>query len=330
VSDTAPPTEWPTVSVVVPVRNEAVNLRAAVESILTQTYPGGFDVCLAIAPCTDDTMAVAEAIVADHPQVHIVDNPGVTPPCGQNAGFRATTGEVVVVVGGHSALCPGYIGRAVATMLATGAVNVGGVQRAEGTTTFQRAVARAMTSRFGVGSGRTHLGGTPGPVDSVSLGVFRRTAVEAVGMFDESLRANEDYELNIRLRAAGGVVWFDPELWATYRPRTSVRRLARQYFDYGRYKRRVVLRYPASLRWRQTIPPLATATLIATAVLGWWWRPAWLVPTLYLGLVLCVSIIEARSPGPDGQRVSAARLTLIYPTMHLCWGGGFLFGRLPA
>ena len=149
-------------------------------------------------------------------------------------------------------------------------MNVGGIQRAVGTTPFEQAVADAMTSRFGTGDATFHYGGAEGPTDTVYLGVFDRAAIEAVGVFDEALVRNQDYELNIRLRQAGGMVWFDPELSVSYRPRGTLRGLARQYFDYGRWKRRVVRRHPRSLRWRQAVPPavtsLSSAVLLGSAV----------------------------------------------------------------
>ena len=316
------PGDWPTVSVVMPVRNEEHHLRAAVESILAQEYPRPFDVYLAIAPCADRTDEVAAALVAEHPSVHVVANPAGFTPSGLNAAIRASQGDVVVRVDGHAELCPGYIRRSVETLQRTDAVNVGGVQRAEGTQPMQRAIAVAMTSRFGVGGGRTHLGGGEGPVDTVYLGVFRRSAIEAVGLFDESLHANQDYELNIRLRAARGVVWFDPHLWATYRPRASLRALWRQYFNYGRFKRRVAKRYPGSLRPRQAIPPLAVLALLGALAVSPVWPWALLVPAAYLLALVVASLVAAGGPSP-----TALRLLVVYPTIQFAWAFGFLIGR---
>jgi hypothetical protein len=165
-----------------------------------------------------------------------------------------------------------------------------------------------------------HYGGTEGPTDTVYLGVFDRVALESVGGFDERLVRNQDYELNIRLRAAGGVVWFDPELAVAYRPRGSFRALARQYFQYGRWKRVVLAQHPDSLRWRQAVPPMATAALVISVLAGAWWRPALLVPVAYATAVAAASVAAGRSLD------SKARLLAVFPTMHLSWGAGFLIG----
>ena len=213
-------------SVVMPVRDEADHLEAAVAAVRAQEYPGSVEICLAVAPSNDGTERVARALAIRHDRVTFVENPAGTTPAGLNAAINSTSGEVIVRVDGHAQLSPGYIGRAVETLRRTGAANVGGIQRAEGVTPFEQAVAAAMTSRFGTGDATFHYGGDEGPTDTVYLGVFDRGAVEAAGLFDETLVRNQDYELNIRLRAAGGTVWFDPELWARYRPRGSLRALA--------------------------------------------------------------------------------------------------------
>ena len=311
---------WPDVEVVMPVRDEANHLAEAVDAVLAQDYPGRVTIVLAVAPSSDGTEAIAGSI-ADGARIRTVDNPAGTAPAGLNAAIRAGSAPVVVRVDGHAELSPGYIRRAVTTLRRTGAANVGGIQRAVGATPFQHAVAAAMTSRFGTGDAAFHYGGDEGPTDTVYLGVFDRKAIEAVGLFDDDLVRNQDYELNIRLRAAGRLVWFDPELEVTYRPRRTLRELARQYFDYGRWKRVVLARHPSSLRWRQAAPPVATAAVVVGTVAGVWWRPALLIPGLY---ILAVGAAAAVTPATPPTK---ARLLAIFPTMHLSWGAGFLTGR---
>jgi glycosyltransferase involved in cell wall biosynthesis len=279
-------------------------------------------ICLAVAPSTDGTEAIAADLAAARDDVFVVASPAGTTSAGLNAAIGATSGDVVVRVDGHAELSPGYLRRAVETLRRTGAANVGGIQRAVGATPFERAVAEAMTSRFGTGDAAFHYGGAEGPTDTVYLGVFDRAAIERVGLFDERLVRNQDYELNIRLRAAGGVVWFDPELAASYRPRGSFRALARQYFEYGRGKRSVVRRHPRSLRWRQAVPPIVTVAVAAGAVGGLAWRKAWSLPGGYL---LAVAMAAARCGTTPGRR---ARLLAIFPAMHLSWGAGFLLGEI--
>ncbi|MFZ9041993.1 MAG: glycosyltransferase family 2 protein [Ilumatobacteraceae bacterium] len=320
--------DWPSVSVVVPVRNEAQHLEHAVASILDQDYPVTFDVCLAVAPSIDGTEQLADRIAGAEPRVSVVANRAGVTPSGLNAAIRATVGEVVVRVDGHAELSPGYIRRAVETMCRTGAVNVGGRQVPTPTTPFEEAVAAATTSRLGTGGATYRVGGREGPVDTVYLGVFDRAAGDAVGWFDESLIRNQDYELNIRLRRAGGTIWFDPELAVGYRPRSTWIDLARQYFEYGYWKAEVTRRHPSSLRARQVIPPMAVV-LTALATLRAVRRPIWwMVPALGAA-VLAAEAVRLRRR----HTARAIDVVAVLATIPVAWsfglfvGGAGAFGR---
>jgi len=311
---------WPAVSVVVPVLNEERHLRDAVQRILGQAYPGPLEVVLALGPSRDRTDQVAAELVAADPRVVTVANPTGRTPAGLNAAIAASRHPVVVRVDGHGLLAPGYVETAVRLLDETGADNVGGLMAAEGVTPFEQAVARAMTSVFGVGGARFHTGGQAGPAQTVYLGVFRREVLERMGGYDEAFVRAQDWELNHRIREASGLVWFSPELSVTYRPRSTVRALARQYFDYGRW-RRVVMRQHAgtvSLRY------LAAPTAVAGSLLGLAVAPftAWglLLPGGYLAAVVAASVVT--SSGLSARARLA--LPLVYATMHLSWGSGFL------
>ncbi len=311
---------WPTVSVVLPIRNEAAHLEGAVRAVLDQEYPRPFDVCLAVGPSDDGTEAIARRIAASDHRVVVVPNESGRTPAGLNAAIRATRGDVVVRVDGHSHLSPGYIRRAVETLEHSQAVNVGGVQRAVGRTPFERAVAIAMMSWLGTGGARFHVGGRAGPVDTVYLGAFRRTAGDAVGWFDETLIRNQDYELNIRLRSNGGVVWFEPSMWTEYRPRSSFKTLSRQYFEYGWWKQQVLRQHPGSAKARQLAPPMALLAL-ACALISPKRRAALVVGSAIYGFALTVSTIRCSAP-PTVR----ARLPLVIGCMHISWAAGFLIG----
>ena len=308
-------------AVVIPVRNDAAGLPRSVAAVLAQDYPGELTVCLGVGPSGDGTEAVAADLAARHANVLAVPNPSGATAAGLNAAIRATRSEVVARVDGHCELSPGYLTTAVEALASSGAANVGGLQDAVGETSFERTVAAAMTSAVGTGGARFHTGGAAGPVDTVYLGVFRRDALERVGLFDERLVRNQDYELNIRLRAAGEVVWFDPRLRVTYRPRPSLRRLARQYFEYGRWKRAVLTLHPRSLKLRQAAPAAVSAAVgggLALALVARW-RRALLTPFGYLAALALAA--------PRVDREHPWRAAAVLATMHLAWGAGFLTAR---
>nr|WP_275936275.1 glycosyltransferase family 2 protein [Sinosporangium album] len=311
---------WPPISVVMPVLNEERHLREAVRQVLAQRYDGPMEVVLAIGPSHDRTQEVADAIAADDPRVVVVPNPTGRTPNALNAAIRASSNAIVARVDGHAMLPPDYLQVAVETLERTGADNVGGIMAAEGVTPFEQAVARAMTSRIGVGNARFHTGGEEGPADTVYLGVFRREALARVGGYDEHFQRAQDWEMNHRIRQTGGLVWFQPRMRVTYRPRPSVKALAKQYFHYGRWRRVVARTHEGTINLRYLAPPLAVlAILLGLAATPLFW-PAALLPGGYVAAVLAGTVLTGRGL-PTG---ALARLPVVYMTMHMSWGWGFL------
>jgi len=318
-----------------PVLNEEKHLAEAVAAVLSQDYPGGFELVLAIGPSKDRTEAIARELAAADRRITVVPNPTGQIASAMNAAVKAARHEILTRIDAHSVLPDGYLRTAVRTLMDTGAADVGGWMAAEGTTPFQSAVAWAMTSPFGVGAAANHTGGDAGPADTVYLGVYRREAIEKVGGYDETMLIAEDWELNYRIRAAGGLIWFTPDLKVTYRPRTSLATLAKQQFRYGRWRRVVARRYPETVNSRYLAPPVATALNAAGLVLGaagligtLAGAPApvpyltfgFVVPAAYAAGVTGVAAMFARDV-PVGVR---ARVPLVLAAMHSCWGAGFL------
>ena len=227
--------------------NEARHLAAAVGSALGQDYDGPIEVVIALGPSSDTTDDVAASLKSSDERVCTVTNPSGRTPEGLNRAIGATRYPIVARVDGHSQLPPDYVRVAVDLLERTGADNVGGLMWAVGVTDFEKAVARAMTSKLGVGNARFHVGGEEGPADSVYLGVFRRSALERVGGYDEAFARAQDWEMNYRIRKSGGKVWFSPALRVSYRPRASLSALAEQYLHYGRWRREVMREHPETV-----------------------------------------------------------------------------------
>ena len=324
----------PPVSVIVPARDAAATLARALESVLAQDYAGGFEVIVADGSEGAETAALVRR---RFPGVRLVPNPGREIARGLNVALRAARHRVIARCDARAVLPEGYLTRAVATLLRTGAANVGGRQNPVGLSFFERAVALATSTPLGAGGARHRIGGAEGPVDTVFLGVFGREALDAAGGFDESLLRNEDYELNWRLRARGGTVWFDPALVVDYRPRGSLRALARQYFDYGRWKRVVLGRHPRSLKLRQAAPPLLLAALAASAALAVAGGLAGgaapdTARSLMGAAAVCPAgygLLLAGASAAVGLRrrcAGAVLLPVVAATIHLAWAAGFFAG----
>ena len=313
----------PGVSCVMPVLNEERHLRDAVGGVLGQDYEGRLELVLALGPSSDATDAVAAELALEDPRVRFVHNPTGRTPAGLNLAIAASTYDVIVRVDGHAVLPKDYVRVAVETLEATGADNVGGVMAAEGITDFERAVACAMRSKLGVGNAAFHTGGEAGPAPTVYLGVFRREALQRVGGYDEEFARAQDWEMNHRLIESGGLVWFTPELQVAYRPRSDVRALARQYRDYGRWRRVVMRQHRDTVSLRYLAPPIALvgcAVGVLLAPIRTWTLVA---PGAYVGLVTVGGLWVGKDE-PGRVRV---RVPLAVATMHMAWGWGFLTSR---
>jgi succinoglycan biosynthesis protein ExoA len=305
------PDNKPTVSVIIPARDAADSLALALAAISRQTYENIVDVVVAAAD--EPTAAVARSGGAT-----VVDNPDANTAAGLNRALQAGSGDVVVRCDAHSIFPPHYIENAVSALLASDAVNVGGMQVPVGETAWECAIGEAMTSRWGAGDARYRVGGLPGPVETVYLGVFRREAINEAGGFDEEFERTQDYELNHRLIRSGGTIWFDPTLRVGYRPRGSLRALAGQYFEYGRAKRQFDHKHPGQLRPRQLAAPALVLVLVLAFVISLIWPVALIVPAGYLLALTMISL---------GRSASFWRVAAALATMHVSWGVGFLSGR---
>ncbi|WP_417508595.1 glycosyltransferase family 2 protein [Microbacterium sp.] len=320
-----------------PVLNERAYLEHAVASVLAQELAGPSELVLALGPSTDGTTKLAQQLAASDDRIRLVDNPDAHIPVGLNAAIRASRYATIVRVDAHSELAPGYAQRALATLERTGAANVGGVMHAEGRAPFQKAVARAYNSPIGLGGGAYHGTTHEGEAESAYLGVMRRSVLEEVGLFDETIRRGEDWELNLRIRQAGHKVWLDPALQVTYWPRESWWRLARQFRATGAWRGELVRRYGRSNGLRFFAPPalllgvvlaVIVGALQLTRVLGG--IASVVASIVYLPLIayaLLVAFMALRPGGGESARERVWTLAVL-PTMHLAWGYGFIVGVL--
>ena len=154
-----------------------------------------------------------------------------------------------------------------------------------GKTRLARAIALAAAHPFGVGDALYRLGAPSGPVDTVPFGAYRRGLIKKIGAYDPTLLSNEDYEFNTRIRLNGGTVYLDNGVRCGYYARATLAGLARQYARYGFWKYQMLRRYPATLRWRQALPPLFVLGLAILTLLAPWWNLAALA---WMGVVGCI------------------------------------------
>jgi succinoglycan biosynthesis protein ExoA len=318
-SPSAPLSALPGISVILPVLNEENHLEESIRAILTQDYAGEFEIILALGPSKDGTDQIAARLAEENSRIILVSNPTGKTAAGLNLALHHSQMEIIVRVDAHAEIPQNYLHLVVEILNQTGAVNVGGVMGAEGVTLFESAVAAAMRSPFGVGGSRFHTGGKPGFVDTVYLGAFRRQAVVDAGGFDERFIRAQDWELNYRLRQNSGKIYFDPRLHVTYRPRPNFRRLAQQYFEYGRWRRVIARKYPETINYRYLAPPVALVVTVISLLAG-----TFIDSSLYLPAATYITFIAITPLFISKDLAHYPVLVFILPTMHFSWGFGFL------
>ncbi len=323
MSDTA----LPFVTVIMPIRNEGGFIARSLAAVLAQDYPAErLEVLVADGMSTDSTRTVVAELAARHPNVRLIDNPGKIVPTGLNRALAEAQGAVIVRVDGHTLLAPDYVTECVRALARSGADNVGGKMQAIGAGAVGRAVALATGSPFGVGNARFHYSDQEEWVDTVYLGAWPRQVCLDLGPFDEELVRNQDDEFNYRLRSRGGRILLTPQIRSVYTPRDSLRALARQYYQYGYWKVRVLQKHPRQMSARQFAPPLLVGALLGLGALAPRLRAArWALAGVvgaYLSANGAASLWTAHRHG----RQHLPLLPVVFATLHGGYGLGFLVG----
>jgi cellulose synthase/poly-beta-1,6-N-acetylglucosamine synthase-like glycosyltransferase len=311
----------------IPLRDEAPAIGRCLEAIRAQDYPAELmEIIVADGRSTDGSREIVDRLCADEPRLRVLDNPERIVPTGLNRAIRQATGSVIVRVDSRTVIASDYVRIAVGLLERTGADVVGGPMRPVGGGATARAIAAATSSRFGIGNAYFHYGQEEREVDSVYMGVFRRALFDQVGLFDEEMVCNQDDEFTYRVCRAGGRVVMTPRLRSTYQNRTTFRSLARQYARYGTYKVRVLQKHPQVMSWRHAVPPLFVAGLVAAGLLAYLGRPwSWVFVALVGAYAAALGAAALRVAWEDDIGL-LPRLLLVFPTIHLAWGGGVLWG----
>ncbi|MFC1997932.1 glycosyltransferase family 2 protein [Chloroflexota bacterium] len=324
----------PQVSVIIPCYNEKATIRLLLDALIVQTYPRQeMEVIVADGMSTDGTRIEIATWSIENPTlvIRVVDNLKRAIPSGINRAIEAAQGEFIIRLDAHSLPNQDYVQLCVNALQNGRGDNVGGIWRIQhrGDGFVARSIAAAAAHPLGVGGAQYRVGGRPQAVDTVPFGAFRRDLVDRIGLYDELLLSNEDYEYNARIRKTGGVVWFDPQIQSTYFARSTFRDLARQYWRYGYWKLQMLRRYPETIRWRQGLPPLLVLSFLCLGLLSIWFMWArWvlIIETLLYGLSTVIAGLQLGKKHASWQMIGGVPLSII--TMHFSWGTGFLWSIL--
>ncbi len=309
----------PAVTVILPILNEEADLPNCISAILKQDYAGEIEIILALGPSKDNTNQIAHDLAAADKRIKLVDNPTGQTAKGLNLAIAQSSFEIICRIDGHSEISNTYLKTAISIMQEKGAVNVGGLMHADSQSGLQRTIAQAMRSKLGVGASKFHTGGTAGPSDTVYLGTFKKSAILAAGGFDERYIRAQDWELNHRMRAQGGLIWFDPRLVVTYRPRKSLIKLARQYFQYGRWRRVISRQHPKTTNFRYLAPPVALVINLLSVLFG-----ALVAEVFFLPVLIYITSLIIGGAIIGEKFADKLLMPIVFATMHLSWGAGFI------
>jgi len=322
------------VSIIVPCLNEEKTIGFLLDALAHQSLDiSQMEIVIADGLSKDNTRKVIEQFSMSHPsmQIKIVDNLKSTIPAGVNAAAASASGKYLVRLDAHSIPAKDYVELCVRNLEGGKGDCVGGVWEIhpgrEGW--LARAIAAAAAHPLGVGDAWYRLSNREGEVDTVPFGAFRKSLFDELGGFNEDLLTNEDYEFYSRIRKAGGKIWLDPKIRCIYFARGSLLELARQYWRYGYWKFRMLLRFPETIRWRQALPPFFVSLLLFMGLASLFiplFRLLWLGLCGIYFLSLLIGITPVTLQKKDFSLLIGMPLAIA--TMHLCWGAGFLYSMI--
>lgn len=321
------------VSLIIPVYNGSKTIQDVLTAISEQNFPlSELEVIISDGRSTDNTKEKIAEFTGSVPELNlkVIDNPARTRSSALNLAIRASRGEYILRMDAHSYPHPDYIKNCIRALIDEKGDNVGGVidviPANQGW--VAQSIAIAAAHPLGVGDASYRVGSSAREVDTVAFGAFHRSLIDQIGGFDETLMINEDYEFNVRVRKSGGVVWLDPTIQVSYQSRRSFQELATQYWNYGYWKLRMLLRYPETIRWRQ----LAGFFVLSWLGLGlfsiWFLWARWLLffEALIYGSALLFAGTKAALE--ENKDFLVFGLPLAIATMHFSWGSGFLWSLI--
>lgn len=311
----------PVLSVICPVLNEEAYIGHVLRHFV-ESLPAEKELFVVDGGSADRTREIVKQWSEQYASIQLIDNPERYVPYALNRVIPMCSGKYIARIDAHAEYAPDYYPSILDAFAKSGADIVGGPTRTRARNAVQAAVACAICSPFGIGNSRVHQENYEGPSDSVTFGAWRREIFDITGLFDTDLIRNQDDEFHYRAKSKGLKIYQSPDIKLYYYPRSDLKSLFRQYFQYGTFKPLVLKKVPTEWKWRHLIPSLFVLYLFslpAALIFPWWLLPlaAYVFGALYFSL---------RAPAPWPVRL---RMPAVFPVLHAAYGLGFLAG-LPA
>jgi len=312
----------PKVSVVMPCYNEGKFIKKSLESLVDDYFLKNCEIIIVDGMSSDGTREIVKSLKKKGLRLKLLKNEKKFQVYGLNLGISEAKGEIIIRADAHCLYPPGYIKKCVELLTKTGASNVGGIMLPQGVSTDQKAISLAFRHPVGVGDAKWHLGNFNGYVDTVYLGTFWKKLFDEIGLYDTNCKTNEDAELNLRILKVGKKIYLDSSIKVIYFPRESLRKLAKQYFKYGRGRSYVTLKHRKITSLRQLGPVGLVVGLFLSIILSFFWPLLLLFPLCYLLALFLIALLSwPKEKIPLEQRFLTG---MAWAIMHASWGMGFL------
>lgn len=318
----------PIVSVVMPLYNEEKYIDKCVDSLYAQDFPlDQMEWIFVDGASKDKTVELLQARAERSPDlIRIFSNPNKTVPFAMNIGIAAAKGRYIVRLDAHADYAPDYISKCVHYLETTDAANVGGVAETKSRGFVGNAIAKMLSSKFGVGNSQFRTNGKSGYVDTVPFGAFRREVFSKYGGYDERLTRNQDNEMNFRIRKNGGKIFLADDIHLSYYCRDSVRGIAKMARQNGMWNVITMKLCPGAMGLRHFVPLAFVLSIVGLAALGFAHPIFWIALAAEAALYLALdAFFSARSASSVGE---FALLTALFPIFHVAYGCGSLLGLL--
>lgn len=321
-------TQFPLVTVLVPIRNEQAYIARCLNSILRSDYPADrFSVVVIDGDSDDGTREIIRQFAAEHDRVSLILNPQRSVPFALNYGLRGSDSDIVIRVDGHAEVAEDFVRKNVECLLSRPECwSCGGAIHSVGETTVGRIIAACMSHPAGVGNARFRLGGFDGYVDTVAFGAYWRWVFDRIGYFDEELVCNQDDEFNARIIRNNGRIYLSREIHSSYFPRASLIKLFRQYFRYGFWRIRTIQKHGRPATFRQTVPLIFVTTLLSLMFASLFFGTAQTLLAISLSMYAVVLMSGTVSVMLKEGVLSGLLAPVVFGILHFSYGFGCLAG----
>ena len=318
----------PFVSLIIPTLNEEQYLDATILSLLSNNYPvNKFEILIIDGLSKDNTLTIAQKLIKKFPNIRLISNPKIYQSAALNIGIKESKGDFIIRADAHAIYDKNYITSTINLLQKGDYANIGPVQVSIGNTLVEKAIAKGMNSKIGMGNAKYRLDKREVfEVNSVWLGAWKKETLIKIHGFNENLPISEDFDLNYRLRQSGGKIAASNLIKAMYLVRKSLNELFQQFYKYGFWKIKFLMIYPKEFQLRWLAPPILVFSLFFSILLSQFYIWFIFIPTIYLLTVFLITFYFVFQSNSFKDLISSMILCLVFPIIHISWGVGFLCG----